>query len=584
MAGIPHCDSWRLVVGNGLLARFLPYANLGRIASLSRNFHDWYGQGFMQAWQKCEGDEEDVERVLGLAVTHGHSKHIEAMLAGAAGGAAMPVCFFASMSAGSMLGLQTVIDLCAPGLFHWKYTDGNGFSPLVCAAHSGRLDVVEALLKSDGSGLDMQQSVSALGFALSDQHIDIARLIMRFDGEKVKDYKDELHELLFRVVKAQNKDAVSFLLEVAAEGIVKRQHPDELWTILHLACFQGGGQEGEEITRLLIEAGGLQLVTMRTTRGLTALHMAIARTNVAMVQMLVDIGGSELMKMQSHDGLTALQIAVRTPSNDIVQILIDAGGWDLVKMQANSGHTALHYAVQAGNAVMTQMLIDAGGVDLVMMSCFLDNHTALSIALSKNNVDIARALMEVGGKPLVMRTYHSRGRTGFTALHVACSHGLLALAQAFIEFGGKDLVLCKTDAIGYTALHLAVLEAKRDTSEIVHALLEVGGRDLVMIRSADGAPLLIHAMRTNRDNVTILRALLEVGGKALAMQVASESGVSPLHAAVRMGFLQSTRTLVEFGGKELVQLKDKAGHSALDYVETSPRAKEDIRRVLSGAN
>ena len=199
-----------------------------------------------------------------------------------------------------------------------------------------------------GSGLDMQQSVIALGFALFDRRINIARVIMRFHGETVKGYEEELHKLLFRVVKAQNKDAVRFLLEVAAEGIVLRQHPVELWTILHLACFQEGGQEGEEIARLLIEAGGFQLVTMRTTTGLTALHMAIARKNVAMVQMLVDTGGLDLMKMQLNDGLTALQIAVRTPRYAIAQILIDAGGRDLVKMQTNRGHTALHSAAAHG--------------------------------------------------------------------------------------------------------------------------------------------------------------------------------------------------------------------------------------------
>ncbi len=583
MPGMPHCESWRLVIGNGMLGRFLPYADLGRIASLSHNFHTWYSQGFMQAWQKCEGDQEDVERVLGLAVTHGHSKHIEAMLAGAAGRAAIPACVFNSMQAASMAGLQTVIDLCAPGLFNWTREGESGFNPLVCAAQSGRPDVVEALLRSDGSGVDIQQSVSALGFALLDRHIDIARIIMRFHGEKVKGYEDKLHELLFGAVKAHNKDAVRFLLDVAAEGFVLWQHPVDSSTMLHVACFREGGQDSEEIARLLIEAGGSEMVSMRTTSGLTALHRAVSMQNVAMVQILVDAGGSDLVEMRANDGSTALHHASGKPSAAIAQILIDAGRSDLVEMQTNRGATALHYAVQAGNAVMTQMLIDAGGVDLVMMPSFLENHTALSTAVAKKNVDIARALMEVGGKPLVMRTYHSRGRTGFTALHVACSHGLLALAQALIEFGGKDLVLCKTDAIGYTALHLAVSDMKRDTSEIVYSLLEVGGRDLVMIRSADGTPLLIYAMRTYRDNATILRALLEVGGKALAMQVASVSGMSPLHAAVRMGFLQSTKTLVEFGGKDLVELKDKAGHSALDYVESSPTAKEDIRRVLSWA-
>lgn len=359
MAGIPHYQSWGLVIGNGLLGRFLPCANLGRIASLSRNFHDWYGQGFMQAWQECGGDDKDVERVLGLAVTHGHTKHIEAMLAGAAGSAAISACVFNSMQAASMAGLKKVIDLCAPGLFKWTQEGESGFNPLVCAAQSGRLDVVEALLASDGSGLDMQQSVSALGFALLHRHIDIARLIMRCHGEKVKDYKEELNESFFRAVKAHNKDAVRFLLEVATEIFVLWQHPGDASTMLHVACCREGGQESEEIARLLIAAGGLELLKMRTTKGHTALHRAVSMQNVAMVQMLVDAGGLDLVKMRANDGSTALHHATQKPGTAIAQILMDAGGSDLVSMQTNRGATALHYAVQAGNNVTTQMLIAA---------------------------------------------------------------------------------------------------------------------------------------------------------------------------------------------------------------------------------
>ena len=78
-------------------------------------------------------------------------------------------------------------------------------------------------------------------------------------------------------------------------------------TVLHLAARAGRAQ----IVRLLVDAGGLNLVGATDQLGKTALHDAAISGQGAVAWMLVQVGGLGLLSAQDKSGETALHQASR---------------------------------------------------------------------------------------------------------------------------------------------------------------------------------------------------------------------------------------------------------------------------------
>ena len=86
-SGGASTDAWRLLLTGGLLGRFLRYADVARLGSLSRRFRALNGEGWREAWRQCSGGQEpgEVVRVMGEAVRVGRAEHVRAMVAADAG-------------------------------------------------------------------------------------------------------------------------------------------------------------------------------------------------------------------------------------------------------------------------------------------------------------------------------------------------------------------------------------------------------------------------------------------------------------------------------------------------------------------
>ena len=64
-----------------------------------------------------------------------------------------------------------------------------------------------------------------------------------------------------------------------------------------------------ESMRQLIEAGGMELVLLRSKRGRTALHVAADKGHEAATRMLIKAGGKELLFKTDIQGASALHLA-----------------------------------------------------------------------------------------------------------------------------------------------------------------------------------------------------------------------------------------------------------------------------------
>ncbi len=158
--------------------------------------------------------------------------------------------------------------------------------------------------------------------------------------------------------------------------------------------------------------------------------------------------------------------------------------------------------------------------------------------------DVIAELLEVGGTKLLM----AKDFLGRTALHDACFHGTTAdvsVVELLLKHGGIKLLMAKNDK-GRTALHEAVRYGTTANSNLVECLLNIGGKKLVMIK----------------DDAAIGRT---------ALHYACKSGSS----------VNVLKSLVKYGGMDLMTLKDRSGQSALHYAYIYGSSREAMKFLLN---
>jgi len=129
--------------------------------------------------------------------------------------------------------------------------------------------------------------------------------------------------------------------------------------------------------------------------GMTALHWAAERGDVAMAQILL-YAGANVSAGTRIGHYTPLHIASRKAHLDVVKLLLQAKS-DPSAVTTNTGATPLHLAAEAGRPSVVSELI-AGGANLEAREASWDQ-TPLIFAAANNRVDVIRVLLEAGADP-----------------------------------------------------------------------------------------------------------------------------------------------------------------------------------------
>lgn len=228
------------------------------------------------------------------------------------------------------------------------------------------------------------------------------------------------------------------------------------------------GRESTELAKAINE-GDLQkvkeLIVLRPAcvneweAGLPPLHIAVMRTNAAIVELLlnahanVDAIGSAREELLDK---TALSLATgRYWNQDIVELLI-AHGADINK-RGNSGRRPIHVAALGGHATTLEYLI-ARGAKLEVRSDH--GETPLIEAVHWLKIENVRILLAAGADP------NAKNKNRETALHFAAFRDFPAAIELLIASHAN---VNARMAWGWTPLHVAMKAGHTNCAAILQS-------------------------------------------------------------------------------------------------------------------
>ena len=112
-------------------------------------------------------------------------------------------------------------------------------------------------------------------------------------------------------------------------------------TSLHLAAENGHAPAVRELLAAVPSAHTQRAdwLTACAANGMSCLHLPARRGELAVVRLLVNAGGQQLVRLADNQGNTALHLAARSGHVDVAQLLLDACGNP--SLQNGAGHTGV---------------------------------------------------------------------------------------------------------------------------------------------------------------------------------------------------------------------------------------------------
>lgn len=179
------------------------------------------------------------------------------------------------------------------------------------------------------------------------------------------------------------------------EEVFKNDNPDLLRELLQTNPLLNSDHDKHNFMYIAAQVNAVQclafLLAVRNKHkdifdsGYTAVHEAIRRGNVKIVEQFLSVGLS--VDYKDYEGYPLLAIAIDYNQPEIVQMLLDKGAdasyFDFYK------NSLLHRAVKIGNPDILKKLLEKG-IDLKRVNYW--SQTALDLARSYKNIDIIRLL------------------------------------------------------------------------------------------------------------------------------------------------------------------------------------------------
>ncbi len=211
-------------------------------------------------------------------------------------------------------------------------------------------------------------------------------------------------------------------------------------TALHWAVYR----DDLAGTEMLLEAGADANVTNRY--GVPPLSLACQNGSAAIVKRLLEAGADANAELRG--GETVLMTAARTGVAEVVQALI-ARGAKLNAAERNS-QTAIMWAAAAGHADVVDALMDAGAD---FRASLPSGFNPFFFAVREGRVDVVLRLLAAGvdvNEPIDPQRKAGKGPAqGTSALLLAVENGHFELAELLLREGAD----AADQRLGYTALH-----------------------------------------------------------------------------------------------------------------------------------
>jgi ankyrin repeat protein len=349
-------------------------------------------------------------------------------------------------------------------------------------------------------------------------------------------------------------------------------------TALHWAVER----DDVEMVDLLIRGGAR--VTAKTREGVTPLQLAATNGSAAMIDRLLK-AGAQVNEPVTAVRDTALMMAARTGTAAAIRVLLEAGA-DVNAKETWGGTTALMWAVSQGHAEAARMLI-AAGADVNAKSNYVaaangrgfegrtpvGNRTEakpeefasgwltpLMLAAREGNVELARILVSAGAD------VNATAGDGKTALALAIFNGNYDVASLLVD---SKADVNKADAQRFTPLFYAVDRRNMETAPtfpwmvtadpmpLIHKLLDAGASPNALVNNTPRA-----RMREGSPRIVFATALMR---------------------AAFAGDLELVTLLIERGADPKILSKDNenmlSAAAGLAFIHGYHRAKSPTERL-----
>ena len=311
-------------------------------------------------------------------------------------------------------------------------------------------------------------------------------------------------------------------------------------------------------------------VNQAAADGATALHWAVHRDDVRLVELLLEAGAD--VAAANRYGVQALSLAAENGNAAIVAALLDAGADPNATLRG--GETVLMTAARTGDAATIRALL-VRGADPNARDDFR-GQTALMWAAARNNAAAVHALAELGADihaqtetadraPGGNRLFYAPPPTGFTALTFAARGGHLDALQVLLEAGAG---VNDTLSDGQSALVVAVANANW---ELADYMLDRGADPNLAGAGWNALHQLLRTRRMNTgfgfpgpipagrvDSIDVLEKMIARGGDIDARMTANgmkdgqrnrlnRLGATPFFLAAKVTDTEAMRVLVDAG-------------------------------------
>jgi len=443
---------------------------------------------------------------------------------------------FSAAVNGDKLTLERILDNNWTGSL--DIVDKFGRTPLMYSCLGDHTECAELLIKC-GADINMKDLLgrTPLLWAAHKGNFSCLKLLLS-RGADWKEKDNEGQTSLHLCTSHKCSKCSSFLVRYIPPGAVDDQDVNKS-TAMHTAASFGNVDQ----VRLLIKKNSN--IGIPDIEGKTPLHRAAGSKDpqaVDCVQCILETAPS-VINWQDYEGCTALHLAVAGGNEAVVSSLISLESCDVNALD-NMFRTPLHWAAVFGYSAIVSMLLNSKAD-----TSSSDSAGAMPLHYAAVN-NFAETVEVFLSRPYIKDEADNEGRSAFLW---AASSGADDTIGCFIRHG---VDLMQVDKLGTTAIHVAASAGHTST---VQLLLKSGSASLMNAKDLVKRTPLSHACEMG--HIKVVKGLIAAGASVNDAQ--DRDGLSLLHWAAIGGHADVCQFLISAGID--IDGQDLAGRTALHY-------------------